>query len=122
VKVSRRSFFGILPGAALGARAAAAESLALGEGTLAALPGVMQMMPVGIDKANAIKELARLALPSARDRMMADAWVSRLDPDLASMHSMSLAVRFQMQRERQVDREMAKRKTWLEGIVAGLWE
>ena len=43
--------------------------------------------------------------------------VHRLDSDLASYHSMSMAARIEMQRERNVETFLASRKTWWQGVL-----
>lgn len=43
--------------------------------------------------------------------------VHRLDADLASYHSMSMAARIDMQRERNVDAYLNTRKAWWQGVL-----
>ncbi len=40
----------------------------------------------------------------------------QLDPDLASYHSMSMAARMDMQRERNIEAYLLNRRTWWQGV------
>jgi hypothetical protein len=72
---------------------------------------------------HARKELLRLANPFyLEQRREDDALVNRLDPDLASRHSMSLAARICVQRERNVERAMDRHKRWLSRALRGAFD
>lgn len=45
--------------------------------------------------------------------------VSVLDPDLASMQSMSLSVRMEMQKDRTARMLIDRERTWLERLIRG---
>lgn len=72
----------------------------------------------------AAKRLAQLAMPGKRQRKMRKDrfWVDSLDPDVASLRSVSLGSKVRMSRDRQFERSERAERVYLKGIIAGLWE
>jgi hypothetical protein len=132
--MKRRAFFGFAAGAAVAgpglakevAAKAAAEMMSVGGGS-GLLASGMASAPFGAFAPQSVGLLQRAASSMSflrsltRDqraelrRRFGD--VHRLDADLASYHSMSMAARIEMQRERNVDTFLANRKTWWQGVL-----
>lgn len=127
MKLSRRSFFGLIPGAALGGKAAIKEAAAkAAEGMALAVPGG-GYPPMGLagstnDKSWAVKALQRLVDPDTFMERKRELVVTRFDPDLASNHSMSLSVKMLVQRERDFERYREREKTYLERTISGYFD
>lgn len=125
MKLSRRSFFGLFPAAAVGGKAAlkeaaakAAEGLALGPSfSDAPLPAPMPSS----DTAWAMRDLRRFADPALKAERRARIRPTRLDPDLASNRSMSLSVKMLMQADRDFERSEQSERTYLERVISGWW-
>lgn len=131
MRFNRRSFFGLIPGAALGGKQAAvalaaeAEKLALGSGGFSPPEGfypesLSDAVP-GEDRGWAARRLAELMDANKRARRWEHTFVTRIDPDLASMRSLSLSAKMAMQKQRDFDREEARTRTYLEGVIAGIF-
>jgi hypothetical protein len=60
--------------------------------------------------------------PAAIERERRDWRVTALEPDVAVLRSVALGAKIRMSRERQFWRARRMRQTFLEGILAGLWE
>ena len=125
--MNRRGFLGLLPGALVGGKAAAKEAtekLALGaSGQSAALANVGYGTggAPSIDGSWALKALKRVTSGVERERRHREWNVQRLDPDLAANRSMSLSARMLIQKDRDIERSMVNERTYLEGVIAGLW-
>ena len=129
--MNRRSFLKFIPAGVLGAKQAAAqaaEKLAFGVGEIGLEASSATDMPMGGiagsgDYAGyARKRLAQMLTPWWQELRRRGISVSRLDPDLASMRSLSLSVRMQMQRDRNFERIMADERAHYEGALSGLFD
>lgn len=130
--MNRRSFLKFLPAGVLGAKhaaAEAAESLVLRRAPIGGIGyvdhGAALNMAGGIGGPSnswAIKELEHLLDPRTRAMKRANIRVESLDPDLASMKSMSLGVRLEIQKDRLLDREVDRERSRLENIIAGIFD
>jgi hypothetical protein len=136
--MNRRGFLKFLPAAVIGGKQAAAEAaekLALGAGPIGGL-GLMDAagsLSGGSYTANyigssvqntdwAINDLRRLLDPAWLAERRDEIRVQALDPDLASMKSMSLGVRMQIQKDRLLARYVERERTRLEKIIAGVFD
>lgn len=128
--ISRRSLIRLLPGSVIGGKKVlqdfatkSAEQLALGMPHEA---GVEMPMSGGFGSDNtgwALKRLAKLTNPAQEKRERE--WFkrpSRLDPDLASCQSMSLAVRMHIQADRDYRRHVEQERMYLNGVIDGVWD
>lgn len=129
--MKRRNFLGLLGGAAVaGPQAAKAgvESLSLGgvvsnympttgyeAGTLAQSP----QSEADYYKSRLKRILGRSAEQIDFDRRSYP--VHTLDPDIASIRSISLRAKIQMTRNVEYERHQRREKTWLEGCIEGLF-
>lgn len=131
--MNRRAFLRFLPGAIVGGKQAAKAAVDAAteklvfegiEGTVAGPVPAPHGVPMASSTGEyARKELLRLANPFYVDqRREDDSWVNRLDPDLASMHSMSLSARISIQRDRNVGRAMDRHKRWLSRALTGAFD
>lgn len=132
MNLNRRKFFGLLPGAVVGGKAAAAqaatelaETMALGKPALSGAIGYANGAPYpGGNPANNI-DWARNALKRLtsheRERRAREWSVTRLDPDLAVNRSMSLSAKILIQKDRDIERSFANERSYLEGVIAGFW-
>lgn len=131
MKFSRRSFFGILPGAALGGKQAAAALAAEAE----KLAGVQALgasdtpypqpsaVQVAVESSKwAAARLDQFFRPAERARRWDQTSVNHLDPDLVSMRSMSLSARMTIQKQRNFDRHEMRERSYLEGVIAGIFD
>lgn len=66
--------------------------------------------------------MAQLVNPAWLEQKLMDTTVHALDPDLASMRSISLSVKIEMQRERNFKREIARTKSYYEKVIAGVFD
>ena len=128
--MNRRSFLKFIPAGVIGAKQAA-EKLALGtadalgSGLGAQYAGafydaVETKGPSSIygDGSWIRESLARLVDPEWLAEMRRNTHVDCIDPDLASMQSISLSVKMQMQRDRNVERQVSGERTRLERMLA----
>jgi hypothetical protein len=136
--MNRRGFLKFLPAAVIGGKQAAAEAaekLALGNAPIGGL-GLMDADSslgggsyaancIGVSASSsewAIKDLRRLIDPAWLAERRDEIRVQALDPDLATMKSMSLGVRMQMQKDRLLARHVERERTRLEKIIAGIFD
>lgn len=135
--MNRRSFLKFLPAGVIGAKQAAAEAaekLALGADPIGGLGYMdaergMPAPPTGYIGSStlssrdwATNDLKRLIDPGWLRERRETIRVQSLDPDLASMKSMSLSVRIEMQKDRLLARHVEREKTRLEKIIAGVFD
>lgn len=129
--MNRRGFLKALAGAvAAGPRAASAAVQEAEKLVLEGLPGDSVIPSVGSwgpapaqsSLVWATRGLARLTNPMYREHIRSQIGVSRLDPDLASMRSMSLSVKVGIQQERNYHRALENEKTYLEKALTGLFD
>lgn len=61
---------------------------------------------------------------SARQKQMEAKrqWVDALDPQVATLRSVSLHSKIRMTRRTAYERSQEAERTWLEGVIAGWWE
>lgn len=137
--MKRRGFLGVMAGAAVAgpgmakqAAAKVAEELALGSGSssLGLVGGQVygNMMPPP-SAVNSISEIARgknmldklLGMSATQKaKLRSRMHVGRLDPDLANYRSMSIGFRMEMQRDRNLERQLSDRKTMWQRLADGL--
>lgn len=131
--MNRRGFLSGLGGAAVAGPAAAKaglESLDLGRVATTGAGGswypgsVGSVARSGADADHAQRQLSKLMGKSASaiERERKTYHVSGLDPDVATLRSVSLGRKIEMSRHRQYDRDQRDRQGYFEGIIAGLWE
>lgn len=139
--MKRRSFFGLLGGAAVAGpgmveRAAAQTMADLDVGQYVGVGPVMPPMPAMLDmdttstgKSGTISELLslqsdmrRLLGKSAerRARERRETYVGSLDPDIAALRSVSLAHKVEMQRRRVYERDEERTRHWLQRRIDDL--
>lgn len=129
--MNRRGFLKFLPAAVIGGKQAAAEAaekLALGNvgalGSVGFPPSVgMIHSPDSSDSTTwARRNLTRLLDPRWLEQRREQIGVAVLDPDLASMKSLSLSVRISMQKDRNFEREISRERSYLEKVIAGVFD
>lgn len=138
--MKRRSFFGVMGGAAVAGPAMAKEavgrlstgmeglSLGNGAGLVGEASGYATqantfLIPSAVDEAvNAKAILGKLVGITAaqRAKVKRETYVSILDPDLASYRSLSLSAKIDMQKERMVASRISERKTFWQRIADGI--
>lgn len=116
----RRAFLRALGLAPVAAAASATQAAGLGAGVASAFgygvaPAVGELVTIapvdgGTIAKRIVSYLASNSLPSyVTERIRADAQnVTRLDPDLAVNRSFSLSTKFRIQREREIERAIAR--------------
>lgn len=130
--LSRRGFFGLIPGAAVGGKQAikaaadvASEGLVFGGvGGLDSTPEQGPLLPgPSTTREWALREMANFANPFYADARREE-WgrVNRLDPDIAALRSMSLSARILLQSERNIARQEANQQRWFDRAVAGAFD
>lgn len=130
MRLNRRSFFGLIPGAALGvkpaAAALAAEAERLALGGLQAIGHPDRPYPGGSVVAGdtdwAQRRLLEFMRPAERVRRWEQTIVTRIDPDLASMRSLSLSAKMAIQKQRDFDRHEKSQIGYWEGVIAGIFD
>jgi hypothetical protein len=135
--MKRRAFFGFAAGAAVAGPGLAKEVAAKAAAELAGVGGSGAMLGIpsapfgnsfgGMIGNEAPSLLQRAAAATGFLRSMTSdqknelrrrfGEVHRLDSDLASYHSMSMAARIEIQKERNVEAYLASRKTWWQGVL-----
>lgn len=133
--MNRRGFLKFLPAAAVGGKRAlveAAERLVLpgvvnpglaGSGGGAPAPDGSPLDDDPSRRIWATKRLFQLANPVHLEQRRQDAWhVHALDPDLASMYSMSLSAKIVIQRERNYQRALDADRGFYGRVLSGLWD
>jgi hypothetical protein len=132
--MKRRAFFGLMGGVAVAgpgmaremAAKAAADLSGVGGGSILggfggiAVPeaGYPLQAPSFLQRAKSSLDLLRGMTGEQRSelrRRVGD--VHRLDPDLASYHSMSMGARIEIQRDRNVEAYLRNRRSWWQGVV-----
>ena len=132
--MNRRGFFGLLGGAAVAGPSVAKSAAEMGMADLA-MPGVhlggsygdYSKQAVCTEKNSserAAKYLERLLGKSDDQiaRETRETYVSALDPDVASLRSMTLASKIRLQKRVQYERNRQREIENYRGILAGLWE
>lgn len=136
MKLNRRSLLALIPGAALGAKpvaaafAAEAEKLALAglQAGMQAIPDVATNTPrrgsvVALGDTDwARRRLAEFIRPAERARRWEQTFVTRIDPDLASMRSLSLSAKMAIQKQRDFDRHEKSQIGYWEDVIAGVFD
>ena len=129
--LSRRSLMRLLPGFVIGGKKVLQDTASVAAEQLALAPsGAIRgaIAEPGFDGGAgrtgwALKRLSELADPRHQERERG--WFrgpTRLDPDLAACRSMSLSVRIQMQAARDFERSQKDTKSYLDGVIAGIWD
>lgn len=54
-----------------------------------------------------------------RQELLRRQYISGLDPDIASYRSFSMSTKIALQRERQLEQHLARRKSWAERLLIG---
>lgn len=129
--MNRRGFLGLLGATPFAAKKAAAEAVSslVGISGPMAIPsggdvpaslGSLSSSRGGPDDVEwATKQLSRFLNPKNLERMRKNIVVTRLDPDLASMQSMSLSARMAIQKERRLQETIDSERSWLERMIEG---
>lgn len=132
----RRGFFGFAAGAVVAGPAVAKDIAAKTFADDAVLHGLDAMgiraMPfpsngpvaeagAPLSPARALNTLSLLRTLTGEQRreLLRRQYVSRLDPDIASYRSFSMSAKLAMQRERQLEEQLATRKGWAERLLLG---
>ena len=133
--MKRRAFLGFLGGAAVAGPQAAASAAQAAQAEFQGLQTGMGMQGWSAAGAQCIEpassfedwpklKLARLLGMSkeAVDRERREMQLSGLDPDVACLHSVSLGRKIEMSRWRQYDRSRRRERSYLQGVIDGLWD
>ena len=134
--MKRRNFLSFLGGAAVaGPTAARAAASTIGMADLAPLgvnmlgSGSMGQAAVGAydtyDHINYAKEgLKKLVGLSsiARERRKREHYFQGLDPDTASLRSISLTSKIKIAKERSFEAQERNQRSYFQGVIDGLWE
>lgn len=129
--MKRRAFLGFLGGAAVAGPQAAksAAQMTMADTSFAGLGlarnmGALAAGSESPDKSWAVTSLKRLVGMSDVEvaRRKRGHYVDGLDPEVASLRSVSLVHKVRMTRDRAFERRNQDERTYLEGVIAGLWD
>lgn len=129
--MKRRGFLGLLGGAVAAGPAGVADAVTpqalklrhLGiAGTLAR---VDEASPSDAGRADWAKQRLKKLLgwgSEAREMRRRRYWLEGLEPDVAALRSVALSQKVRISRRIAFERDEAQQKTYLEGVIAGLWD
>ncbi len=140
--MKRRAFLGFLGGAAVAGPTAAKSAadmaiadlavadLAVGNVAFPSMGASLDGAAGGMNAATssnigwATERLRKLvgASDAEQRQKFRDFYVATLDPNIASCRSLSLTTRIRVSKRIQFDRQNEDRRTYLQGIIDGLWE
>lgn len=136
--MKRRNFLGFLGGAAVGGPSVAQSTLSsagfadLAPAGIRLNQGIDHMSVVGAQSTTnaydnigwAKKRLDELygLTAAAREHQKRNHYISQLDPDTASLRSVSLTSKIKIAKDRSFEIEQRRSATHLQGIIAKLWE
>jgi len=135
IKATRRAFFALFGGAVAAGPAAAKTAaqmtmadlsvgklgLSLGSSMVSGSPAgsINETSQVGWAK-DSLKKLAGVSKVERAMRKQ-EFYFDGLDPQIASLRSISLVNRIRISRDIQFERSEVRQRSYLEGVISGLW-